>query len=160
MRQTIQTSLFCVACFTEKLSSRLQSFANKFACSYDMNLCHGTVVLSQCLVELTQHARLNTLDMGALCSFAVYGCMGPKREAQETVNKFYPVISWKAVKLIPAFAFSWLCEHGFSALTEVRSETGKTYWYWRWNASLLDVTGTSHQFDLLWKAGTAIALEN
>jgi len=37
-----------------------------------------------------QHARLNTLDMGALCSFAVYGCMGPKIEVQETSNKnFY-----------------------------------------------------------------------
>ena len=91
MRQTIQTSLFCVACFTEKLSSRLQSFANKFACSYDMNLCHGTVVLSQCLVELTQHARLNTLDMGALCSFAVYGCTGLKIEVQETVNKNFNI---------------------------------------------------------------------
>jgi len=32
----------------------------------------------------------NTFDMGALCSFAVYGCMGPKIEVQETVNKdFY-----------------------------------------------------------------------
>jgi len=41
-------------------------------------------------VELTQHARLNTLDMGALCSFAVYGCTGPKIEVQETVDKnFY-----------------------------------------------------------------------
>lgn len=39
-----------------------------------------------------------------------------------SVNKLYPAISLKAIKLILPFASSWFCEFGFSALTEIKTK--------------------------------------
>ena len=37
-----------------------------------------------------------------------------------SINKLYPAISLKAIKIILPFASSWFCEFGFSALTEIK----------------------------------------
>ena len=37
-----------------------------------------------------------------------------------SVENLYPAISLKAVKILLPFASSWLCEFGFSSLTEIR----------------------------------------
>uniref|UniRef100_A0A8C4XCW1 Uncharacterized protein n=1 Tax=Erpetoichthys calabaricus TaxID=27687 RepID=A0A8C4XCW1_ERPCA len=39
-----------------------------------------------------------------------------------SINKLYPAISLKAIKIILPFASSWFCEFGFSALTEIKSK--------------------------------------
>ena len=39
-----------------------------------------------------------------------------------SVCKSYPRISDKAIKIMLPFASSWLCEYGFSALTEIKSK--------------------------------------
>jgi len=39
-----------------------------------------------------------------------------------SARKSYSVISVKAIKIILPFASPWLCEYGFSALTEIKSE--------------------------------------
>ena len=39
-----------------------------------------------------------------------------------SLNKLYPAISLKAIKIILPFASSWFCEFGFSALTEIKSQ--------------------------------------
>jgi len=46
----------------------------------------------------------------------------------------------------------------FLALSEIRSKK-ESSWHWRRNASVLEVSGSSNQLDLLSKIGTAIALE-
>jgi len=38
------------------------------------------------------------------------------------------MISVKAIKIILPFASSWLCEYGFSALTEIKSKKRETSW--------------------------------
>jgi len=43
-----------------------------------------------------------------------------------SVNKLYPAISLKAIKLILPFASSWFCEFGFSALTEIKTKKRET----------------------------------
>jgi len=79
--------------------------ASELSCSVTMS---DSNVLSQYRnFVMTQHARHNTLDMGAPCwwSFAVYGCMGCKIEVQGTVNinfNFFQV----------SFAPSQSCAHG------------------------------------------------
>jgi len=85
--------------------------------------------------------------------------------AQKRTNGFwlatresYPMITSKGVKIILPFAPSWLCEYGFLALSEIRSKK-ESSWHWRRNESVLEVSGTSNQLDLLSKIGTAIALE-
>ena len=60
-------------------------------------LCHNTTVLSQCLVMLTQYARIIALDKGAVyrCSCGVNGCMGRKIAFEETAShkiKFFQAI--------------------------------------------------------------------
>ena len=39
-----------------------------------------------------------------------------------SVYKSYPTIGTKAIKILLPFASSWLCEYGFSALTEIKSK--------------------------------------
>jgi len=38
------------------------------------------------------------------------------------VKKSFPLISLKAVKILLPFSSSWICETGFSALTEIKSK--------------------------------------
>jgi len=59
--------------------------------------------------------------------------------------KPYSMIGFKAIKIIFSFPSSWLCEYGFSALTEIKSKKRETSWKWRLNAGVFSNDGTSFQ---------------
>ena len=55
------------------------------------------------------------------------------------------MIGVKAIKIILPFAYSLLCEYGFSALTEIKSKKRETSCNWRLNAGVFGNDGTSFQ---------------
>jgi len=86
----------------------------------------------------------------------------PKNSFHEfwwSAYKSYSMISVKAIKIILPFASSWLCEYGFSALTEIkRNKKREASWDWGQNSDVLGNDGTSFQFYLSLKTGTLNAL--
>jgi len=72
--------------------------------------------------------------------------------------KSYSMIGVKANKIVLPLASSWLCKHGFSALTEIKSKKLENSWNWRQSADALRNDGTSFQSHLFPKAGTPFAL--
>ena len=64
-------------------------------------------------------------------------------EFWRSAYKSYSMIGVKAIKIILPFASSWVCQYGFSALTEIKSKKRETSWNWWLNAGVVGKNGTS-----------------
>ena len=79
-------------------------------------------------------------------------------EFWQSSYKSYSMIGVNSIKIILTFTSIWLCEHGFSSLTEIKGKKWEITWNWRQNVGVPDNDENSFQYYLLPKTVTPIAL--